>query len=263
MKRSQPLKRRSRLRAGGRVKPVNRERKAAAYARNFGAEADAVRAMPCVVDAAKTDQRLNVAGAWREDGWCMGPVQAAHVLEARKMGACGGDRFGLAPLCATHHPEAGERGTSQRAAFEARYGLDLDGEADRIALEHERPLGIRGLADRWASGRAAALEAMGVHGDGATEQSLLEWAFQDDEHGGEALLGWVRRELERETDRRCARRCKSLDLGPDWSGRVDWDSDRLALAYHVGQTLGGALEDPNLALHLCAAAADRFGGWPA
>ena len=109
---------------------------------------------------------------------------------------------------------------------------------------------IRVLADRWAAherNRVAFLD---------------DYPAPLDDHEREALLGWVRRELERETDRRCARRCKSLDLGPDWSGRVDWDSDRLALAYHVGQTLGGALEDPNLAVHLCAAAADRFGGWP-
>ncbi len=50
------------------------------------------------------------------------------------MGGAKGDRRELVPMCAVHHLEAGEARTSERAAFEERYGLyDLRVIAWRIA----------------------------------------------------------------------------------------------------------------------------------
>jgi hypothetical protein len=118
-----------------RIKPTNPKRRREAYARNFGERGEAVRSMPCLVPLEGVE--------WPE---CRGPVQAAHVL-ARGMGGAKGDRRQLVPLCAGHHVEAGEGSwkdeqPSKRAAFQARYGLDLKAEAERIALE----LDERGLA---------------------------------------------------------------------------------------------------------------------
>jgi hypothetical protein len=119
----------------------NLERRAKASARNFGephpergdTRADRVRAMPCLV---------------RSRPWhtCRTPVQAAHV-DARGMGGRGGDARSLAPLCADAHREAGELpslwmrsdperyATTQRGRWEQRQGVDLLGEAERIAAE--------------------------------------------------------------------------------------------------------------------------------
>jgi hypothetical protein len=129
-----------------RIKPTNPKRRREAFARNFGERGEAVRAKPCLA--------LDKIGAWRwgpgelGEDWtlCRGPMQVAHVL-ARGMGATKGDRRQLVPLCAGHHDEAGEGSwkdeqPSKRAAFQARYGLDLKAEAERIALE----LDERGLA---------------------------------------------------------------------------------------------------------------------
>lgn len=118
MKRNATLKR-------GRLPATNRRRRKAKHARNFGNEADAVRRMPCLV--------------------CGAHAEACHVT-ARGMGGAKGGRFDLVPLCRTHHQEAGEAETSQRAAFEREHGLDLRAEADHIAASHEPPLGIRGAA---------------------------------------------------------------------------------------------------------------------
>ncbi len=109
-----PLRSTSRLERKTRLAPVNRARRAKAYARNFGPRADAVRAMPCLV-----------AG-------CRRPTVAAHA-RARGMGGAKGDARELVPLCQPHHLEAGEHRTSQRAAFEARHSLDLTADAARIA----------------------------------------------------------------------------------------------------------------------------------
>ena len=127
MKRTGYLKRNTPLARGKRVKPFNAARRAKAYARNFGDRGGPVREMGCLV-------------AGKGDHVCVGEVQAAHA-RARGMGGCGGDRRSLVPLCAGAHHEAGERGTSQRAAFELSFGVSLESEAQRIALE----LDARGL----------------------------------------------------------------------------------------------------------------------
>jgi hypothetical protein len=55
----------------------------------------------------------------------------------------------LVPLCGLHHAQSGEARTTQRAAFERHHKISLRAEADRIALEHPKPLGLRGLAAKW------------------------------------------------------------------------------------------------------------------
>jgi len=109
-----------------RVNPTNPERRRDAYERNFGERADAVRAMRCLV------HRPGVVRLARNA--CQGDIVAAHV-RARGMGGAHGSRFDICPLCARHHDEAGEIRTSKRAAFEAKYGVDLQAEAERIAAE--------------------------------------------------------------------------------------------------------------------------------
>lgn len=99
------------------LNPRNPERREKTFARNFGTRGHAVREMPCLVRG------------------CYQNSHAAHVKGARGMGGANGDRMGLAPLCYGHHMEAGERGTTQRELFEAKYCIDLAVEADRIALE--------------------------------------------------------------------------------------------------------------------------------
>ena len=117
-RRSAGMKRRS-------VRQRNPDRRAAAYARNFGDRAGAVRAMPCLCDR----PRVRLA-----DQQCGGDITASHA-RARGMGGCKGDRRQLVPLCYRHSVEAGEHGTSQRLAFESRYCVSLDEVADTIALD--------------------------------------------------------------------------------------------------------------------------------
>lgn len=105
------------------MNPVNKERRAKAYARNYGDRADYVRDMNCrILPLHKLLDRVT----------CSGRIQAAHV-KARGMGGCKGDRRDLLNLCAAHHKEAGERRTSQRAAFEEKWGIDLEDEAKKLA----------------------------------------------------------------------------------------------------------------------------------
>ncbi len=151
MKRS-PLKRGSPLTRSTRVRASNPARRAKTFARNFGERGEAVRAMSCLVHwrrcqlEADGSPRLTSNDAIRfmqSSSMCPASEtrQAAHV-RARGMGGAKGDRRDLVPLCAKHHAEAGEHRTSARAAFEARYRLDLIAEAERIAVE----LDERGLA---------------------------------------------------------------------------------------------------------------------
>jgi hypothetical protein len=118
---TRPLERRTELERKTRISPVNRSRRAKAFARNFGERSDAIREMPCLVH-----ERCD------GDSNCAGRVVAAHV-QARGMGGAKGDRRKLVPLCWHHHEEASERRTSKRHAFEMRYEISLEDEADRIA----------------------------------------------------------------------------------------------------------------------------------
>ena len=155
-------------------------------------------------------------------------------------------------------------------------------ERDRAALAQPRPLGIRGLADRWTArclycGEAAACRRrnQGYHCalccDGTCIPIDPLAAFEI-----EALLGWVHREMVREVARRAGLRSAATRLadahGLDVSELCDgWDglddSDREALACHVAQLLGGAFVETieghfGPAWTLCEMAAKRFGGWP-
>jgi hypothetical protein len=159
--RSKPMSRGKALARSGRLSPRNRTRSTAARAQDFGEEAATVRLLPCTVL-----------------GCCVSPCQPAHV----KSRGAGGGRFDIVPLCHDHHREQHRVGIK---TFAAKHALDLRAEADRIALAHSEPLGIRGLARRWAA-----------HIEGP------RWAFVDslpaplDDHERAALLGWVRRRLE-------------------------------------------------------------------
>jgi hypothetical protein len=125
------------------MKRRNPKRAAKTFARNFGERGAPVRAMGCLCAKYCADWYFNTLQAEHANGTperfdaselpaCSGPIQACHTI-ARGMGGAKGDRRNLVPLCAHHHTEAGERGTSQREAFEKRYGLDLQAEAKRIA----------------------------------------------------------------------------------------------------------------------------------
>lgn len=166
MKRSTPLTRRTGLARGkplarsGRMKASNRSRKRKAYARNFGDEADAVRAMPCIITGKQ--------------------AEPAHVTSR---GASGG-RFDIVPLAPELHREQHAIGIK---SFEAKYGLDLRLEADRIALEHAAPLGLRAAAVDYA---VVGFAAQTVNGN---------------RYDLDALLGWVRRRMSRSESAAAAR----------------------------------------------------------
>jgi len=256
LKRKSGLRRSAKPMTRTRVKPVNRERKAELHARNFGEEAEAVWMLPCLCWARTC--------TWNRDR-CRGDVVAAHVT-ARGMGGDKGGRFDLVPLCDAHHREAGEARTSERAAFEARYGLDLRKLADDAAASHAPPLGIRGLAQRILAVGCGEHEEHRIGlGDDGTARAMFfghVWGVGNryfacsnaeplDTYETDALLGWVRRECEREAERRRARRCEVLGLGPDLDAPVEYDSDREALAAHVAAALGF---DASLAEQLLGAA---------
>lgn len=198
----------------GRIKRRNSKRSRESEARNFGEEAKAVRLMSCITGNA-------------------GPVVAAHVV-ARAMGGAKGGRFDLVPLTQCNHADAGEARTTQRKDFERCHGLDLRAEADRIAIEHPRPLGIRGLADRW----------MADAGGPIVGRVLTDYERS-------ALLGWVRREMARVVVRMYERAFDDVDAECE-----EYSRDRSWLARHIAAMLGGDFTEA-LAHTLCEEA-----GWP-
>ena len=115
----------------------NRARKAKTYERNFGARGEAVREMGCVAYTQAERPRLPQGARRSKRRECSGRTQAAHATP-RGMGGAHGGKRDLVNLCTGHHDESGERGTSQRAAFDELYG-DGEGwlirEAVRIAIE--------------------------------------------------------------------------------------------------------------------------------
>lgn len=115
----------------------NAARKAKTYERNFGARGEVVRAMGCAVMAKIAEDRWGDRELGERWALCRGEIEAAHATP-RGMGGARGDKRDLAGLCTGHHEEAGERGTSERKAFDELYGGDdrwLESEARRIALE--------------------------------------------------------------------------------------------------------------------------------
>jgi hypothetical protein len=128
------------------IKPVNHKRARAKWARNFGPRARAIWAMPCTV--AKYHDDDQAGPSWHMIGLLeqghdpdklacnSDKPHAAHVDGARGMGGCNtDDDRGLVPLCAHHHAQAGERGTSEREAFEDLYNISLEAEAENVAVE--------------------------------------------------------------------------------------------------------------------------------
>lgn len=129
------------IRSMGSVKPVNRARRSKTFARNFGARGDVVRRMGCAVarrdDPVFITMPMPMTMTITPAMPCSGNVHAAHTIP-RGMGGAHGDRRALVGLCARHHEEAGERGTSKRRAFDETYGDGegwLEREAERIAAE--------------------------------------------------------------------------------------------------------------------------------
>lgn len=235
MKRDE-LKRGKPLARGRGVRRANPRRRKASYARNFGEEADRVRALPCLVCKAL-------------------PSDPAHVTSR----GAGGGRFDLVPLCRVHHDQQHLVGAH---SFAGCYRLDLRAEADRVALLHEAPLGVRGLAQRWAAATVAPprfdpevladIRAALVLLAGPTPVESLplsSWPPQEaareqlDTYEREALLGWVRRRMERERDERYGRAFDDIDA-----------AFSEALAHAVMADLGLALDQ---ARALCEET-----GWP-
>jgi hypothetical protein len=183
MKRSGSIKRNKPLARGRGVKPVNRERKAERHARNFGAEAEYVRNLPCVI-----------TGATRPDA----VIVPAHV---KSVGA-GGGRLDTIPIRWDLHEEQHRIGID---SFAAKYNINPRRLADDIALGMPEPLGIRGLARRFAAW-------LGVEWPGTPGVTAKIWtgsdagpvAFADgqwhtrlDPYERGALFGWVDRRAER------------------------------------------------------------------
>jgi hypothetical protein len=187
VKRSPMPARKTTLGRTKRVAPRNQTRSKKAHARNYGEEAATIRLMPCL-------------GEGRGLARCMGPIHVAHVT-ARGRGGCKGGRFDQVPLCAAHHRLAGEAGTSDRAMFEKLHSLDLRAEADRIALLHSEPLGLRAVARAWV------LEQ--YDREHYLHAAVLEHL---DAYERDALFGWVRRAMGRSAAGKAAR---ALGQRPD------------------------------------------------
>lgn len=119
IKRRTPLRRSASLSRKTPLSPRNVGRRARAFAEAFGERGAAVRAMPCLcLDLLPYDR-------------CSGPIEAAHV---RSRGA-GGTRRDLVPLCQRHHRAQHSEGIK---SFANGFGLDLQAEAQRIAVELDR-----------------------------------------------------------------------------------------------------------------------------
>lgn len=234
-----PLRSKSALRRSGRVSPVNRERKTKRYARDFGDEADLVRALPCLITGTT-------------------PSEPAHVTSR----GAGGGRFDLVPLSPEMHRQQHEVGI---LSFQACHNLDLREIADRIALEHPEPLGIRGLAKAFDSDGVLVGRPCPACLGGLLAYAGLwrAWAqCKDPKCGyrypsGDAtpdrdradLLGWVRRRLALlgEENRRAA--------GEYYGAFPLGESFREDAAEAIADALN--LDDVSSATALCEAS-----GWP-
>jgi hypothetical protein len=220
--------RRTHLARTKRVAPRNPTRSKKAHARNYGEEAATIRLMPCLAEG-------------RGLARCMGPIHVAHVT-ARGRGGCKGGRFDIVPLCAAHHRLAGEAGTSDRAMFERLHSLDLRAEADRIALLHSEPNGLRAIAERWIV-RCACGHEWASRPDGCDCVAPKASTLGDYERN--ALFGWVRRAMQAEHDRRAVHACD----GPRW-------------AVYIGDLLGIRSDDNAGERAAGAWSLCELAGWP-
>jgi len=149
----------------------------ARYALTFGLEADGVRAAHCIAERETTEADGRCRCVCRTklvDFELMTVRDPAHIISV----GAGGGRFDLVSLCSAHHGQQHQMGID---SFAALYGLDLRALADEQALAHEAPLGIQGLASRWAwwhtvvDVRAEYVNAPGPDLEGYDLAALLAW----------------------------------------------------------------------------------------
>lgn len=107
------------------IKARNPKRRAAKWEKNYGARRAWIVSLGCLIAGHPLHR-------------CEGPLDAAHVI-ATGMGGAKSDRRKIVCLCRAAHREAGEHpgigrwdGT-QRAAFQAKYEVDLIEQAADLA----------------------------------------------------------------------------------------------------------------------------------
>lgn len=118
-RRAKPLVHRTSLKTTKRINPRNAKRAADARARNFGAQADLCRELPCVacrgddlvVQVAKLLRGAVVASLWAES--------EPHHEPPR---SCGGKDADTVPLCRHHHDHRHRVGLAE---FDAAHGTNL------------------------------------------------------------------------------------------------------------------------------------------
>ena len=106
-----------------RIKPVNPERKAKMYRRNYsgpyGDHSSYIRSLPCSIK----DHQGHL---------CYGDSQACHV-RVRGMGGAKGKWSDLVPLCRRGHLQLDVTCANKAEAFKELYGVDLEALADTLA----------------------------------------------------------------------------------------------------------------------------------
>lgn len=177
-----------------RVRARNPKRRAVKHERNYagpdGEHCRFIRSLPCAVKGRSMLPEHD----------CRGRVEDAHVVP-RGMSGSNGCWADTVPLCTKHHREAGERGTSDRAAFERRYRVNLRHLADDLAAERIGKLARRFLArpfdvtdDLMDAPDGAVVDGFERVGDQWLPVPVAGYDLA-------ALLGWVRRRLAMEAAR--------------------------------------------------------------
>lgn len=118
-----------------RMRARNPERAEKMRARNFPAPSLAPRT--CAIALRLAAYQRKHGAKMVPAGWsrCWGPVDYAHVVRARGMGACNSSADEVAKLCRGHHQE--QEGRSEE--FEQRYGVDLHALAQAGGGADEMP----------------------------------------------------------------------------------------------------------------------------
>src|SRR5947208_495541 len=123
LKRGKPLQRTARLKVRGKSRfPKRRD---LAYTKW-------IRTLPCLLWARVTPPDY---GRHWTDHSCWGALQVCHV---RSRGAGGDDRGNVVPLCARAHAEQHRIGIR---SFQARWGIDLKAEAERLYQQYVQEQG--------------------------------------------------------------------------------------------------------------------------
>jgi hypothetical protein len=218
---------------------AQRERTRRAW--QFGAEAEAVKLLPCIVQGHAKAGRCIYRTALVDH-------VEQHVSDPSHIVTCGasGGRMDIVPKCRKHHTEFHTIGV---ISFGEKYGLDLRALADERALEWPRPLGIRGLADRaswhWR------------HDEG---QVMLDDSPGPDIEGYDerALMAWVRRRMAAERDRLYSIAFDDVDGARTADECEEYSARHTLLMRVVLDDMGWDYHERWSAAHaLCTAA-----GWP-